>query len=265
MSNNNHFMHTLNSEWAATAVSRSSSRRLKAWAESDDRFVGCESLDEIVAAIIGPDEDRSRQLSWALLAIVNEDELAARTMLRVLRPALMNELVRVVVPARQSNSTSFSSDDCEAEQVLVTSAVVAIAENAGSTSMWPISDLVHRSHRLVVRAIRADRAWNSQNVIGDEDFDDRWAAEESPVPGPGDQSGGGLGDLVAVVEAIRSMNVISDEEERLILDTRVAGFRIDELSAATGVDHWALYKRRGRAEKRMLAAHAQLESDAVAA
>lgn len=265
MSNNNHFMHTLNNEWAAIAASRSSSKRLKAWTEADDRFVGCNLLDEVVETIIGPDQDRSRRLCWALLAIVKRDELAARTMLRVLRPALMSELVRVVVPARQSTSTSFTNDDGEAEQILITSAVVAIAENAGSTSMWPISDLVHRTHRLVLRSIRADRAWNNQNLIGDEDFDDRWAAEESSVPGPGDQGGNGLDDLVAIVEAIRSMNVISDEEERLILDTRVAGFRIDELSAATGVDHWALYKRRGRAEKRMLAAHAQLESDAVAA
>ncbi|MCP3858823.1 MAG: hypothetical protein GY704_04165 [Phycisphaeraceae bacterium] len=199
------------------------------------------------------------------MALVETDELAARTMLRVLRPALMNELVRVVIPARECASTSFTRDDSEAEQVLVTCAVCAIAENAGSMSMWPISDLVHRTHRLVIRTIRADRAWNNQNLIGDEDFDQRWATEPSAVPVPGEASGNGLTELVAVVEAIRSMNVISDAERQLILDTRVAGFRIDELSAATGVDHWALYKRRDRAEKRMLAAHARIETAAVAA
>ena len=60
-------------------------------------------------------------------------------------PALMNELVRVLLPARDDPSTSFDRDDNEVEQILVASATDAIMSHAGSRSTWPMSDLVRRT------------------------------------------------------------------------------------------------------------------------
>ncbi len=247
-------LQALEQEWAVLVCSRWSRQRLHVWGESEPALVGYVSLDQVLGDIRHADTGRSRELCWALLALVEGDELARRAMLQAMMPALTNELKRVMLPARNDPSSSFDRNDNEVEQVLIAAASEAVASNAGSRSAWPMSDLVRRTHRLVIRALKADRRWREHNLV-DEGLDTR------PPPEPrtaGDTTVNPILELVGVIDAVRAMDIISEPERDLIVATRCAGYGLGELVSVLGASSDTLKHRRARAEAKMIAGVAQL-------
>ena len=248
-------LQALEHEWAVVVSSRWSRRQLHSWAGSDPTFVGYRSLDEVLSEIRHGDQDRSRELCWSLLARVDSDDLARRAVLQAMMPALTNELMRVLLPARNDPSTSFDPDDNEVEQILVTAASEAIMSHAGSASLWPMSDLVRRTHRLVIRALKSERRWRDHNTVGaSDDVDDSLphpAAPAEPVMHP-------MVELINVVDAIREMNRITDGERDLIIATRCVGYGLGDLVDVLGASADTLKHRRARAEKKVISGSAEL-------
>lgn len=245
-------LQALEHEWAVIASSRWSRSRLRGWVSSHPDLEPFGSIDEVLSTVRHGDTGTSRELCWVLLHLAVDDDLARRALLQAMMPALTNELKRVMLPARDHPSSCYERHDNEVEQILVTAATEAIASNAGSTSMWPMSDLVRRTHRLVIRALKKDRRWRQHNRLASTDLDGDQPAELPAVP----EEPAAMVELVRVLQQGEQLQLISTEERDLIVATRCVGYGITELAGMTGAKADTLKHRRARAEAKMVAGFA---------
>lgn len=255
MTSNLLLLQALEQEWAVIMSARWTRRRLRSWSDTDPLFDGYLSLDQILETIRHGDSRASRDLCWALLDKVPNDDLARRAVLQAMMPALTNELMRVLLPARDDPATSFDRADNEVEQILLTAATEAIANYAGSRGAWPMSDLVRRTHRLVIQSLKAERRWRNHNNIAAEDdhTTETPAAIADVEPHP-------IVELVNVLDAVRATQIISEPEHDLIVATRCVGFRVGELVEVFGATADTLKHRRARAESKVISAMVEMKA-----
>ncbi len=235
-------------EWAVVGSSVVSRRRLAAWQDGDPRLRGCRSPADLIARIRHGDLFDSRELCHGLLALVGHDEFAVRVLLQAMMPSLTNELVRLLVPVRASSSTSFTADDGEVDQILVCAANQAVHEHAGSISMWPMSDLVHRTHRLVVQRIRHERRWMSANCVTDE------VLFGTVAPPPGEEPDSSVEALAVLLRDVAREGRVAKADVALVWKSRLAGFDSAEMAGELGVSTDTFLRRRHRAESRIVEA-----------
>ena len=137
--------------------------------------------------------------------------------------------------------------------ILVTAATEAIASNAGSNSMWPMSDLVRRTHRLAIRTLKKDRRWRQHNTLALAERDGEQPAEVAEVPEPAAP----MVELVRLLNQGEQLELITVSERDLIVATRCVGYGITELAELTGSKADTLKHRRARAESRLIAGFSQ--------
>lgn len=119
-----------------------------------------------------------------------------------------------------------------------------------------MSDLVRRTHRLVIQALKAERRWRNHNNIAVDDEKLVASPAEAVVvdePHP-------IVELVNVLDAVRATQVISEPERNLIVATRCIGYRVGELVDAFGATADTLKHRRARAESKVIAAMVEMEA-----
>ena len=95
-------------------------------------------------------------------------------------------------------------------KILLTAASEAITTYAGTRGAWPMSDLVRRTHRLVIQALKAERRWRNHNTIATEDG----LATETPSPGAVDEPHP-IVELVNILDSVRETQIISEPERAI--------------------------------------------------
>ena len=224
----------LDAEWRVLSASRWLRDRLGTWAEEDDRLA-FDDGDQLLAAAQTRDASSWPERDQVLAALLGrsvDDALARRVALQV------------VLPGLKSLINGIRGWDVEERAArVVTTALDVISwcatEPAGTPPSFRI--YVNTRRRVLRSAVRARSepvifvADYSRLDVGEEAFDG--ASEEQKVE--------------RLVEWVRERGRVREEAARLVVMTRAAGFSVDALAAADGVDPQTLRQRRLRAERRV--------------
>jgi DNA-directed RNA polymerase specialized sigma24 family protein len=173
--------------------------------------------------------EREDAVLRALLRRAGEDPLAALVVLQAMLPGLKSRVGRILIDARERDE--------------VWSLVLARAWERIRT--YPVERLPrHVAANLVLSASRdaleSLAAGRKRACVS--------AGEPSPeLPAPGQEGE----DVIALLARAVRAAAISAEEAKLIFDTRVRGWPLDQVAADAGVTRHALVVRRLRAEERL--------------
>lgn len=231
----------LDGEWEQLAASPSNRRRLRCWQVERPRLRGVADLGELVERIDDAGLDESSEIVWTLLELVDGgDDVAARTVLQAIVPGLAGESAWLVSWARRVAPDMLR--DGEIDQLVVIAGVEAVQHAAGTRRAWPISSMLRRVHRTLVRDTRAIESWRCTTSPLDDE-----RAQASPVA----EVSAGATLLDALVRA-RDTGAVSAAEVRLLWLIDVEGYTSVELAPDLGISPRAVAQRRLRAEHRLI-------------
>ena len=220
-------------EWNELAVSKRSVRRLRRWANTDDRLAGFANLEVLRLYVHRRDQPAaSDRVLAALAALAADDDLAARTMLQTLAPGL----IRLACAYRGAGP---SADD-------VANTVVAAAFER--IRRYPIE---RRPDRIAANVLFDTRQAVSRS-LGRPRVREIAMAEIGAYTGAGNEPSAAR-ELVALVDEATRRNTVTPDEARLILLTRVGDVPISRLAQEQGCLVHSLRRRRLRAESRLAA------------
>ncbi len=226
---------SLSAEWAQLACSAPMSQALQRWAEGDARL-GFATAAELVAAVEARD-DRSHDILAALAGLAPTDDLAARTLLQLLMPALCGVARRL----------RFLGDHDERA-----SAVVATAYERIRT--YPIERRP--------RHIAANLVWDTtkrllstappRQATGTEG----WELTDQPVSHSVEmgEPSSATDELMELLTWAQRHGHLSADSAELIALTRVADVSAATLAPRFGRDAQVVRRRRQRAEGALKAA-----------
>jgi len=224
----------LDAEWRILAPPRWLQERLKTWAIDDDRLSFGDG-DQLMAAA-----QRQDGLSWA-----ERDQVLAALLERAKHDGLARRVaLQAVLPGLKSLINGIRGWDAEerAAQVVATALDViswCANEPAGTPPSFRIN--VNTRRRVLRSAARA----RSEPVVFVDDYSHLDVGEE-PIDGGSEEQ-----QVEQLVEWVRQRGRIREDAARLVVMTRAAGFSVDELAAAEGVDPQTFRQRRLRAERRV--------------
>jgi len=232
----------LDAEWAQLAERPSNRRRLRCWQVEQAALRAVDDLRGVVRRIDEATLDESTAIVWALLDLVaSGDELAARVVLQSIVPGLAGEVGWLVSWARRVAPSMLG--DGEVDQLLVIAGVDAVNHAAGAQRAWPISSMLRRAHRTLVRETRSIEAWRRST----------WPLDGGDVPGQPDTEDLSPGAaLVDALDQARRSGVVSNAEVRLLWLIDVEGYTTSELAPDLGISPRAVAQRRLRAERRLI-------------
>jgi hypothetical protein len=223
---------SLSAEWAQLACSVPMSRALQRWAEGDSRLAFATAA-ELVAAVEARD-DRCHDVLAALAALAPTDDLAARTLLQLLMPALCGVARRL----------RFLGDHDERA-----SAVVAIAYERIRT--YPI--------KRRPRHIAANLVWDTtkrllatappRQATGTQLTD-----QTASLPVEMGEPSTATDELMELLTWAQRHGHLSADSAELIALTRVADVPAATLAPRFGRDAQVVRRRRQRAEGALKAA-----------
>ena len=232
----------LDTDWEQLVECPSTRRRLRRWQVDLPSLRGVVDLPNLLQWVDGAELDESTEMVWALLEVVSrDDELAARTVLQLIVPGLAGERGWLVSWARRVVPDMVR--DGEVDQLVVIAGVEAVRHAAGTRRAWPISSMLRRVHRTLVRETRAIEAWVRSTAV----LDEMWATA-SPDDGHVSPEAALLDALVRA----RSTGVVSTAEVRLLWLMDVEGYTTAELAPDLGISPRAVAQRRLRAEHRLI-------------
>lgn len=231
---------SLSNEWAELACSTPMSRALRGWAAADPRL-GFATVAELVAAAERRD-DQSHDVLAALAGRARTDDLAARTLLQLLMPALCGIARRL----------RFLGDHDERAAAVVATAYERIRtypierrpNHIAANVVWDTTQ------RLLASAPPREAAGDEANVSGELAADENatWCSFEVGEPSTA------TGELLDLLAWARRLGHISAESAELIALIRVADVPAAALAPRFGRDAQGVRRRRQRAEGMLKAA-----------
>lgn len=228
----------LETDWHLLASSPAARRVLRRWSATDEALAGFEDLHQLLAHVQRRGfPAQSDRLLAALAARAPCDDLAARTLLQALLPGFKSLVVayRWTGPAED-----------------VASAVVAAGYERIRT--YPIdrrpariaANVLHDTRQVMFR--RAQRAALLREEVGPVESEDALSGGD---PADGEERSSGEELLGLVGEAVRR-GLLSRENARLIIVSRIGDVPLAELAALEGCELQTMRRRRLRAEARLL-------------
>lgn len=232
----------LDTEWQQLVDCPSTRRRLRCWQVDHPSLRGVMDLRRLLQRIEEAELDESSEMVWAVLDFVGRgDVLAARAVLQLIVPGLAGETRWLVSWARRIAPDMLR--DGEVGQLVVIAGVEAVQHAAGSQRAWPISSMLRRVHRTLVRDTRAIESWMRSTTV----LDEAWV----PAPLDDGEFSPGVALLDVLVRA-RGTGIVSAAEVRLLWLIDVEGYTTAELAPDLGVSPRAVAQRRLRAEHRLI-------------
>jgi DNA-directed RNA polymerase specialized sigma24 family protein len=229
MAPNNRSAHA--SDWMRTAHSPELRASFAVWREREPALAGFKDSRAVVAFMRGPAarEEKDAVLR-ALLSWSREEPVGGQVVLEVIRPGLLNLLVRL---------SRGSSDRQELEATLMAAAWEG-------TRRYPLE----RRPRRVAANLLLDAMHQTLLEVGHQAA---WRAVRSALPTESQAAGLPVdADVDAVLSRAVSAGAVDAEEAELILLTRVDGVALQVLAGHRGVSYNTLKVRRQRAERRLL-------------
>jgi hypothetical protein len=215
----------LNLEWLATGTSRSARAALAQWAAADPMvFAGLDSPADVVTCCHGTDDsDRGRRVLRAVLARADADQIAARTVLQVVMPGLVQTAADFfrIHPGRCQVLWRGELDELLREVVSLAAERIGVA--ASSPPEWPAQQIIDQvRRRLRMQFDRHDRDSCRTGPL---------AAECDREAGPTRTAADLIGSTIcAAVEA----GVISARHATVLYGLEVLGFSHNELAERMG-------------------------------
>jgi DNA-directed RNA polymerase specialized sigma24 family protein len=218
----------LGSTWRQGAAGARLNTRLRAWSADEPslvRFTGsAERLFRFLRSEPSAERDR---VFCALLRQARRDELAALVLLEALLPGLKSLLGRILVDTRESD---------ELLAVLLKNTWEQIAT-------YPLE----RRPQRVAANLLLDIRKKTLQELGHQ----RRTASEQPLTRR--EAAATIGaDIEAPLRRAVGVGALSDTEAELILQSRVDRRPLAEIAAELGLAYVTVYKRRAKAERRLL-------------
>lgn len=224
----------LDAEWQQLGQSATAKRALKAW--PIDALSQFANPNALLMEIQRRDNlERSDELLRALVAHAAKDDLASRTALQVMMPAMRTLAWRYRFDGRRRDMQGS-----------------IVVETLDKIRNYPMERRPDRVAANIARDVQ-HVFWQSKQRIADVDFVDPTSLgsiQASPMS-PGYE----VGELVK--EGLRAGNVSADEAA-LIFATRVLHEPIEELARRDGLQPQSLRQRRRRAEAKLEAVGVEL-------
>jgi hypothetical protein len=218
----------LDTEWRWLAACRRSTRELDAWRRTDSVLDPFTELDGLVRFTRSPGHPaESDAVLHCLARRTHHSSLAARTLLQ----AIVYGLVRIAADFKNG-----ADSDDEAASLVVATAYERIRTYPVARRPQHIAaNVLLDTRQTVSRTLFRPRV--EQILVGDLPITGTDAAERSAAD-----------ELLALVDIAMRSHVISADDARLIISTRVAGIPLNDIAAARGLHAQSLRRRRLRAE-----------------
>ena len=211
----------LDAEWSRLACSPAARAALARWATDEPAMSGYGDLDEVLAARRDPATDYS--VLAALARLAPADDLAARTLLQAMLPGVIRVASR--------------SDGDNAVDDVIGLAWERIRTYPSARPGSPAANILLDVRKQYVRHRALERG----------EVDPRCLRDEEHVRSPEDVVVGL--DLFRQVAWARRQGLISSDDLRAIVRTRIDGDRARDLAAEEQVTVRTIRKRRRRGEK----------------
>ncbi len=232
----------LDREWQEIVRTGEHRQEFESWQEQSPQLRRVEDLGSLVEQVDVLPLDESSELVWALLDLVEESDLAKRALLQVIVPGLGGELAWINQWASRVDAGLLPGGDID--QMIIVSALEAIAHAAGHHRRWPISSILRRTHRLLVREVRAPEEWHDRVELAS-------LMEEAVAKGDQVETRPAITLLELFGEATKS-GMLAERDARLLWLMGVEGYTSKELAKSLGITPRGVATRRLRAEKRLM-------------
>lgn len=222
----------LNEEWARTVRSNQAARSLEKWKQSEPALVGFDTLGAVVERAHHPDRSLRDEVLAALIRCGRGDRLAWRVVLHIAMPGLVCTTNRFL-PGPHS--------DEEVAATVVAAAWQRIAEYPLDRRPRNIGGNIGLDTRQIASAVLFRH-------VGKEVPDEMVFHPATPTPNvdASTQLLGVLGDAVR-------RSVVSADDARLVVLTRIHDVPTHRLATERGVLPQSLRRRRLRAEAAIIA------------
>lgn len=231
----------LDLEWERIVRCRQHRREFESWRSQAPHLAEIECLAELVERIDSAPVEESTEMVWALLELVAESELATRAMLQVIVLGLGGELAWLNRWSHRTDPSLLGGGDID--QMLVVSGLEAIAHAAGHRRAWPICSILRRTHRVLMREVRAPEEWHDRVDLEGAD-DDAIAGSAQVEVRPETM-------LLELFRQASDVGVLAPRGARLLWLMGVDGYTSSELAEPLGTTPRAVATRRLRAEQRL--------------
>ena len=241
MADTDFVLTALDLEWERIARCRQHRQEFESWRLRSPHLAVIDTLGRLVERIDSAPLEESSELAWALLDLAMASDLARRTMLQVIVPGLGGELRWLNRWARRTDPGLLAGGDID--QMLVGAAMEAIAHAAGHRRAWPICSILRRTHRVLMREVRAPEEWHDRiDLDGIEDD----AIEDAIRVGVRPET-----MLLELFKQASDVGVLASHEARLLWLMGVDGYTSSELAEPLGITPRAVATRRLRAQQRL--------------
>jgi len=238
--------YQLDCEWpllARTAVARA----LPRWQESHPELRRFGTPGQLLRFLHTAPAEQTDASLLALLELAQDEQIAGRTLVQVLLPALKTRADRIAYPSRLRE---------EVWELLLYSAWEAICcypleRRRVRVAANLVLQVVHCATRELrhpldeVLTDEPDRSWLSRSIS-----DERTASDAEPALAEPAAPSARVAPEAVVLAGVAA-RAISPADADLILRTRVDGIRLTVLARTEGVGYHALRQRRQRAEQQL--------------
>jgi DNA-directed RNA polymerase specialized sigma24 family protein len=236
-------LNALDGEWRRISSDPDHEATVVGWAGRYPSMAGRTSLTELLETIRSGPLDVSEAVVWDLLDLARSDRLAVRVVLQAIVPGLGAKAQMLTGWSNRLGSDMVRTG--EIDQLLLSAALAAIDHAIGQRRNRPLLSILWRTHRLVVREMRAEEHWR-QRVRLETTTTRRVAAVDADDPDP--HGGSALADLLA---SARRDGVLNDADTELLWLIGVEGYDYTDLQERLGVSYACIRQRRHRAETRL--------------
>jgi len=223
----------LDADWRIVAGSRAATDAMQRWA-NDPVLGACRSLDELLArTAAGADRADAESVLRALVRLAPDDDIAARTVLQALVPALVSVARRVG-----------AADNPDAAAEVVAVAWTKIRHAIGSQRRGSIAA------NLVLEVLHV--VWRSQHALAEQLVApaDLGRVAASDEPGTASSPTGR-----EVLELVGGSGSVPPEQLRLISDAVLDRVPVSVAARQAGISVKAMTRRRERARARVVHAY----------